>query len=796
MVGVYDASYRTINSRPVIYLFCRDNDRKKIVKKITDFKPYFYIEPELLQKSKFPGIIKIESAKQTTIYGKPVMKCTMNKPSDSYHMRQHYQMVDKDYNKKIFESDVLFELRYCIDNVNSDSNINYRVGSIDIETDCSQGFPDAENPVEPIVCISVHDNYTNKIRTLAFREDLQPSKNDDIKIFNSEVQMLESFIKYIKSLDLDIMTAWNVGFDINYLLARFKRLGINYQQLSNVTDKLDVYSTNLLVKEKKDYNEVEILGIVIFDMLKGYKKLHFGEMESYSLNNVAYVELGEEKEKVYNTGEVWRKDIDKLISYNRKDVDLLVRINEKCKIISILDNIKCFAGVRNINDVFFASRIHETRIMRHYKDIYAFPNKEEFREKTEQDRIVGAFVKEPVPGIYSNVIVLDFASLYPSMIYTFNLSREMIDETGKQGSLINGIYIKQSPKGIMPSMIMELIKLKNDMKKQVEGTGQSASDKMFAIKTFINSCYGIQVLSSFRLFDKRVAQNITWLGQQFIKNVIDIVEKEYGYVVRYGDTDSSFIEISDVKDNDELIKKGYELQKHINDRIPSIIERLGGDAKGSNVKIELDKVFEKIIFQCATDETKGAKKRYAGTIIFQDGKQCRKLKIVGMSARRSDVCKVSKDIQAKLIEMILSGSDKQACHDYIKQIVDDLYDNKYDVEDISLPVKLNADIEDYKVQNSPKIRGIKFSNKYLGTHFSSGTKFKMLYVKHINTDVVCFDDKEQIKDMKINWSIMFDKIVFQKIKQIFYTLQWQKTYEQLVLYSECKANNQKSLFAF
>ena len=767
--GLYQCQYRSVNYKPSIYLFYRNEDKTKNVVRIDNFKPYFYIDNELKGKV-VDKVISSNSVSIPTIFNKKVTKCYVNKPSDIYNIREIIG------HKNLHEADILFDLRYMIDKIDEVTPTEYRIITIDIETDCLHGFPDNENPIEPISCLSLYDNYTDKNISFAWREDLEQSIKGETFYFNNEKTMLRSFLNYWHSLNADIVTGWNLGFDMGYLLARLQELEIPNYKLSNIHD--DIFNGTVTKKPK---GEIEIVGMVLFDGLQAYKKMHHGELTSYSLNNVAHEELDEEKDKVYNTGDVWREDIDKLINYNRKDVKLTWKIIEKAKLISIFDAIKCFSGVRNLNDCFLSSRIHETRIMKKYKDKFIFPTKRPFEEKSDKTRILGGFVKEPKPGLYENIIVLDFKSLYPSLIYTFNLSTEMVDKNGLD--IGNGVKIRQEPKGIMPTMIKDLIQLKDDMKKQVEGTGQNISDKMFAIKGFINSFYGVNALTSFRLYNKDIAESITYLGRFFVNELSNFLEK-LGYKVVYNDTDSMFVQIKDIKEIEPIIKK-------VNAEVQNILSK-NFRLSDSNISVEFEKMFSRIILQ--------TKKRYAGLVTYKekDGKlvETNEIKIVGMAARRSDVSEISKQLQRNMFKFILEGGSEEDVVKYVKYIINKILKDEIDLEDLAIPTKLNKDIIEYDNQNIPKIRGVKWSNKNLKTQFRSGQKFSLIYVNHPETDCVCFEDVDQIKNIEIDKSAMIEKAIILKITEVFLALGWDKNLKHIETYVNNKLTNQTELSNF
>lgn len=752
--GLYDINYKIASFKPFIFLFIRNKDGTKEKKVITNFKPYFYVKSEMLDVINLSNflknkITKIEDKPYITIFGDEVKKIIVKLPSDIYHFRKELGI------NNTYETDVSFPLRYCIDEIKEIIPTKYKVLYFDIETDTEQGFPDSKNPINPIISISLKDNYNEKNITFIWREDQKERIEENTYYYNNEKDMLENFMNYWKEQDYDIITAWNLNFDIGYLTVRLQKLGIKTDKLGEIKLQQDI--NNAQVKN------IEIFGKVLFDLLSAYKKLHMGDLTSYSLNNVAEEELKEQKEKVYNTGDVWRQDLEKLISYNKKDVDLIYKIDKKCKLISIFDDIRRFAGVKNINDCVYASRIHETRIMKNFRNII-FPNKPPFKEK--EGDLSGVLLKEPIPGLYSNVICIDAKSLYPSIIYTFNLSTEMINENGVD---INGVKIKQSPKGIMPSMIKELMQLKDDMKKKVEGTGQSVSDKMFAIKQFINSFYGINALSSFRLFNKDIARNIILLGREITSKCSEFVEQEYGYKVIYNDTDSLFIQLPE---NIDLISKGKEIEIFLDNKINNYCYEKY-KVENSIIHMEFEKIFKKLILQ--------RKRRYSGWIIWEDNKQIDKILVKGMAAIRGDTPYVSKIMQNKLLEMILKKTEKKEIIDYLNNLIKKIIKNEIPKEEIAQPVKLNMNISDYNSQNLPKLRGVKWSNTNLKTNFNAGNKFKMIYVKHPNTDVICFEEEEQLKGIDIDWDKQLDKCIFQKIKPIFEVLKWNYEYNKMKL---------------
>lgn len=794
--GLYDINYRIVQGKPVIFLAIRNKDRTKTIKRVENFLPYCYIAKALLNgRQPCDKIIKIEDKNYKDIYGKDVIKCYVRKPSDIYFIKNYYIDVPD----MIYEADLLYSLRYAIDEVGEIIPTNYKVLTYDIETTVDSGFPKDSNPVEIINCMSFHNNFTNKKTTFVWRDDIVPRveqlEDGEIRYYSNEVDMLKGMLDYWYSVDADIISGWNVMFDIKYTIARLRYLGIDDSKLCNINrnefepiiHQEDGTNINDTVKVRPK-GEPEILNLVLFDALRAYKLLHFGVLESFSLQAVATKELSMEKLPVHNTSKVWREDLKTLIKYNRLDVDLVVKLNEKCKLILLLDSIKRFSGVRNLTDTFFMSRNHDTRILRKYNGKVVFPTKPPFKERSPDDKenhLSGAYVYSK-PGLYDNVATLDFSGMYLNIIKLMNLSKECIDmENGKLVNPESGLKINFNKEGIMPSVIDDLFKLKKDLKNEIKNSGsQDLRDKMFAVKIVTNSVWGVINLSNFRLTDLRLGNTVTYWGRTLIQKVRDIIERKFGYEVVGCDTDSCMFVLP--KDVMDFVNKGYEVRNSVNTEIQKWLYDQGFE--GKYMKVEFEKFAKKAIFQ--------TKKRYAMNITWtEDEGIVDTTKVVGMSSRRSDVNAISKKVQKTVIDMLLKGSLKEDIYKYVVDKVNSIIESKVSIDDIAIPVKLEKDADEYEV-NAPKLRGIKAAERLLGLKFKAGMKFRMIYIKNCGEfDTICFEDQDQLlKNIKIDYNKMIEKSITQKIKPIFDTMKWDTEYNELLNYAKNKLNGQKTLF--
>lgn len=773
MKGLYQVEYTVENNKPIIYLFRREN-REKYVERIVGFKPYFYTPiSEVVQKTS--DIVKIEQG-YTSIFGEKLQKITLVNPHLTYEYRSKYA--------NCHESDILFTIRYLIDEVKKIEKDEYRTFVIDIETTTESGFPNWKNPVEKITCISFYDYFHKQTTTLIWREDLELKKekvdNGFIFYFNNEYAMLSFFKKCFLKIDPDIITGWNVNFDICYIMSRMERVGSEINDLSPLK--------KVKIREGK-WVEAVIKGRVIFDMLRAYKKINLSELVSYSLDSVSEKELGDKKLPVLSISELWKNDLNRFIEYNRKDVELVYRIDNKLKIIDQFDEMRLLAGLDNINSCFFYSRVIDTLMLRQYKDKFIFPSKSDFKKREED--LSGGYVRKPTKGLHHNVIVLDFGGLYPSIIRSFNLSRECITNKDEDVIKVNDIKVDKTKIGVLPSIIDKLLKLRrtyqDEMKKFKVGSEMYDTywRKQFSCKFLVNSIYGVNALTSFRMYDVRIANTITFIGRELNKWMTKIAE-EKGYKVLAGDTDSIFVQFPKGTD---AVKLGIELCDEINIKLDEYTKKY--DLDKHYFKLEFEKVYKSMLI--------GAKKRYAGWLMWKSEKEADLIDFVGFEVRRSDSSALAREIQKTFLTILLKGTNLDdslfEAYKYVLNEAKKIMRLEYDYEKIAIPSKLEKDISKYGI-TAPRLRGATWSNENLNTNYSAGDKFLMLWVdkNKMKTDAICFDNLLQLEklDIHLDMDKMLDVTIFMKLRTIMEALGREGELELLKM----RLKGQKSLGDF
>ena len=300
--------------------------------------------------------------------------------------------------------------------------------TIDIEVKSEQGFPDPESCSEELLTISIQDYATKKINTWGRKPYTPTQDNVTYHYFEDEIAMINSFLYHWSQNPPEVVTGWNCRlYDIPYLCGRIDRV--------MGTKKMKLLSPWGIISEEKitimgrEFNTFDIAGVTTLDYLELYKKFTYTNQESYRLDYIAQVELGQKKldhsefdtfKDFYNGN--WKKFVD----YNIIDVELVDRLEDKMKLIELAITMAYDAKV-NYADVFSQVRMWDTIIYNYLKkrNIVVPP-----KERTEKDaKYAGAYVKEPIPGRYDWVVNFDLNSLYPHLIMQFNVSPEtLVDE--------------------------------------------------------------------------------------------------------------------------------------------------------------------------------------------------------------------------------------------------------------------------------------------------------------------------------------------------------------------------------
>ncbi|MGZ3808398.1 MAG: DNA polymerase II, partial [Bacteriovorax sp.] len=378
----------------------------------------------------------------------------------------------------------------------------------------------------------------------------------------------------------------------------------------------------------------------------------------------------------------FREDKLSLARYNLKDAQLVLDIFKTTKILDLLLNRSLISGLlldrvggsTAAFDHFYLPPLH--------KQGYVAPNVVDI-EWMKQAK--GGFVLNPKVGVHENVLVMDFKSLYPTLIQTF-----LIDPLSRAERAVNPL---KTPVGlsfsrdqhILPGKIAELLE------RRARAKAEKNANLSQAVKILMNSFYGVMGSSGCRFYQEDLPDAITGTGQWLLKTVIQFLN-ELGFEVLYGDTDSLFVQLKKVEDFQE---EGNALVKKVN---LFLMEKLQNDfSVQSKLEIQYDKFFKKLMLTSTRGVGEGAKKRYAGIVLKETdegGKE--ELVLTGMEYVRSDWSALARNFQFELIRRVFYGEDIRS---FIDQTLKDLLDRKLD-ESLVLSKRLTKPIEEY-VKNVP-----------------------------------------------------------------------------------------------
>jgi DNA polymerase I len=308
------------------------------------------------------------------------------------------------------------------------------------------------------------------------------------------------------------------------------------------------------------------------------------------------------------------------------------------------------------------------------------------------------------------------------------------------------------------------------------------------------SLYGVLGWDRFRLYDKEMGAAVTATGREVIEYTSDTVEKNDQEIV-YGDTDSVMIEFGGDIDRETAIEKSFELEEQINDSYDEFaLERL--DAAHHRFQIEFEKLYRRF-FQA------GKKKRYAGNIVWKEGKTVDDIDITGFEYKRSDIAPVTKRVQHRVIEMIVTGADIDDVRTYVHDEIESFKQGDADLDDIGIPGGIGKQLDSYDTATA-QVRGAKYANLLLGTNFGRGSKPKRLYLENVDAaffermeaeegldphtdplygefkrdpDVICFEYADQVpEEFHVDYEKMLEKTLKGPIARILEAMEvsWQE----------------------
>lgn len=550
-----------------------------------------------------------------------------------------------------------------------------------------------------------------KVFIVADKNDKLP---DYASSFKDEKKLLTNFIEWFKQKDPDVIIGWHViGFDLMFLESKCNELMIPFD-IARGSGRV-----SLRTRKPRGYF-ASITGRVVIDGPVALRT-SFYTFEDYRLETVAQELLAEGKaitpdqDKVKEIERLFKEEKAALAEYNLKDAILVTDIFSKAGLIALYIRRSQLSGLLMDElgmmtlafDHFFLPKLHRAG--------FVAPN---VKDLNTSEHSAGGYVMDPIPGIYDDIVVLDFKSLYPSIIQTFKidpLSNLLADQDTIE--TLNG-YKFSSSQHFLPEFIDHLIKQRN--------IAREKNDKQLsqAIKILMNSFYGVMGSFGCRFYHPNLPTAITGTGHRLLLGSKEHLA-EKGYEVIYGDTDSLFIKLKE-GEGGKAVKNANKIAVDLNIFWAEKIKSEYG--LKSYLEIEFEKYYRKFILTPARGSEAGAKKRYAGLMV--DGEDER-LEFVGMEFVRTDWTRLAKEFQVELYNKVFNNEE---IHDWLRDFVKRVKAGEYD-DKLVYRKRLRKDVGEYTKNVPQHVKAARLLPEAVGTVYYVITKRGPIPVELKHTDI-------------------------------------------------------------
>ncbi len=741
-------TYKIEGNKAYVLLYGRLQNGESFMTK-NYLRPYFYIESSKLSKAKKVAKFDSEETDFKNFKDKRVSKIILDIPADVPKLREKLEK------KKIecYEADIRFAYRFLFDN-------DLR-GTVEIEGEYEKGdFVDRiykepkikssfYQPKLKIISIDIETSQDQKkLYSIALLSNnlkkvliISKDKVKNAENFSTEKELLNRFNEILKKEDPDIITGWNlIDFDLAVLKYFYDKYKIKFslgrsEDVSKLSLEKSFFKTSKI--DIQGRQALDALNLVKDPYLKDAPSVRAMKFENYQLDTVADELLGKKKliskeNKVEEIERQFKEDKESLAKYNLEDAQLVYQILEKTELIDLVIQRSMLTGMPIDRVNASIASLDSLYIRETIKRKLVIPTA---KFSVKEKNITGGYVMSSKPGIYDNILVFDFKSLYPSVMRTFNIDPYSFREKKEKNCIEspNKAYFKNED-GIIPKILERLF---NERAKAKQQKKELASQ---AIKITMNSMFGSLASPASRFFNMKIANAITHFGQSLIKSTAKKIEDDYKNIeVIYSETDSIFVSAS-LTSSIEAEKLGKAIEGQINTFYKKHIKEIY--KRESKLELEFEKNYIKFLMPKIRGGEEGAKKRYAG-LLKQDGKE--KIDFVGLESARRDWTEASKKFQLELLNRIFH---KEEVSEYVKKFVKELKDGMHD--DLLIYRKaISKDLKEYTKINPQ--------------HVQAAKKLKKI-TSNIIEYVITTDGPEPIQNQK--HKIDYDHYINKQIKPI------------------------------
>jgi DNA polymerase I len=705
-----DVDYKIISGKTVVRLLMKG---KRFFRLYDYYEPYFYLDaPKSAEKDilaakvqsrdRMAAPTRLERVKMNVL-GKEreLWKVFCERPYDVPHISKAIGSY------AAYENGIPFGRRYLIDRGlspfatisyeregkflrkiigRSEKGVSLRTLSFDIETYNPHGMPRPEK--DEVIMISYELGETGERKVITSKD----VGRDFAIVCKDERAMIKKFLEVIEENDIEVLLGYNsTVFDLPYLKARADANGLEFA--------IGRDGSSFRVRRQGIRDVAEITGRIHVDLYPLVRFMGFigaFKVSKYTLEN-AYEELTGKKKLMVQKLEIWKMWDDKalvgqLADYSRFDSQATMEIGRILLPLEIEMGRLTRLPLFDVSSATAGQLVESLLMHKSFEHHAIIPNKPDdaMAQERELGPIKGAFVKLPQPGIYENMVVFDFRGLYPSIITTHNIDPFTLNPPkAVQDSDChispNGSRFLKKPRGLIPTVLEELIKMRGEMKNRLKKVEKDTPEyeSLFAqvqsLKILANSYYGYLAYPRSRWYSRDCGESVTAWGRHFIQDTIEKAGKA-GFEVLYGDTDSIFLLMG---------KKGKEpalaFMKKINSELPGDME------------LELEGFYPRGVFVTKKNaEGAGAKKKYA--LIGEDGR----IKIRGFELVRRDWSSIAKTTQRHVLEAILKHGSKEMAVKIVKDVIERLKAGKVPLEELTIYTQMRKDPRKYDIK-SPEL---------------------------------------------------------------------------------------------
>lgn len=808
-----DVDYVQLENSPVVRLFGKTKEGKTVCAFYEGFFPYFYVLPkkdeeehliEELEKQFSSDIKKIEKVKRFLPIGfqrskTKIFKITLKNPSRTVVIREHLRK--QIFVEDIFEADILFKYRFIVDfglygmkwvKVEGDpartatvkcsaircksikpveimENAPLKYLSFDIECLPLEGIPDPKKDQIILISLSFEPAFNGMENMVIFAKRVVIP---GVISCSDEKEMLEKFKETVKEYDPDILTGYNIeGFDLPYIFGRMDALRI----------KKDLGRADKICFSQKfgSTQRSTVIGRVVIDPFYIIKYLSVYDQpyrfRRYDLSTVAEEILGERKiefEGSYRkfVEEAWNGYGEKLkqfIEYSRKDADLALKLITTHRLVDMNKFIEMarLSGLL-LQDLMAGQAVrHENALLYELiKKGILMPCRPHGRVLTESEKkFVGAIVLEPDIGLHKDgaILILDFRSMYPSMIMQYNIcptvlvrGETKLSDTQYNVSPTGAKFVKRNVReGIFPYVTRYYFDSRHEVrvqmkKEQDENKLKILDAKQYALKGMLVSLWGYIGFAGARFYVPEVAASITAWGRENITKTKKLIEENFGYKVIYGDTDSVFVK-THINDLEEATEKGKEIAKFVTERLDGL-------------ELTFEKLFKTFLIL--------SKKRYAGWSFEKVNNEWKdELTTKGIETIRRDWCDLTSKTLHNVLNILLKEQDTKKAFNYVRNILAELEKNQIPIEDLVVTKSISKSLKDYKgIQ--PHIELVKkMRQRYPAGAPGVGDRVGFVIVKGLQLMSERAEDPEYVKKtgLKIDSKYYIESQVLPPLERVF-----------------------------